>query len=97
MKDNSRVNNSNQNIKNKYLKRLAEVCDYAPTLQLKVNFKLKDWKVLNSSSTLDKGTIININAQGIILDVYENQIRKAKDGVVYFGYLDKQEFSDKVK
>jgi len=36
MKDNSRVNNSNQNIKNKYLKRLAEVCDYAPTLQLKV-------------------------------------------------------------
>jgi len=40
--------------------------------------------------------MININAQGIILDGVEQQLRKAKDGVVYFGYLDKQEFNDKV-
>ena len=36
MKDNSiRLNNSNQN-NNKHVKRLAEICDISPTIQLKV-------------------------------------------------------------
>jgi len=41
MKDNSvRLNNSNQNIDTKHIKKLAGICDIAPTLQLKVRVDL---------------------------------------------------------
>ncbi len=80
---------------NKRLKKLSEICEIAPTLQLKVTTFII-YQVLNSSSTLEKGTVININAQGTIMNDYESQLRKAKDGIVYFGYLDKSECTDKV-
>jgi hypothetical protein len=38
---------------------------------------------LNSISSLQKGTIVKINCEGIIDDISE---RKDKDGFVYFGY-----------
>jgi len=52
------------------IRQLAETVHYAPLLKLKVI----------SSSSLPKGTIININAQGV-----ENSFRAAKDGITNFG------------
>jgi hypothetical protein len=52
------------------IKQLAELVHYAPLLKLKVI----------SSSSLPKGTIINVNAQGV-----EASFRSAKDGITFFG------------
>jgi len=46
---------------------------------------------------MEKGFVININAQGIVVDNFKCESRNAKDGYVYFGYLDNQDIIDKVK
>lgn len=63
------------------IKQLAEIVHYAPLLRLKVRIRLYllNKKVISSSS-LPKGTMININAQGV-----EGSFRNGKDGITYFG------------
>lgn len=61
--------------------KLEEYVKTAKKLILKVqNYHYN--KVVNSSSSLGKGTTIEINAQGV-----EGSLRNCKDGVSYFGYL----------
>jgi len=63
--------NPTNNVEHSYrIKQLAELVHYTPSLKLKVI----------SSSSLPKGTIITINAQGV-----EGSFRNALDGITYFG------------
>lgn len=60
--------------------KLEEFVKTAKKLSLKVYTNLNE--VVNSSSSLGKGTTIDINAQGV-----EGSLRNSKDGISYFGYL----------
>lgn len=60
--------------------KLEECVNSVSKLTLKVFIPII--KVVNSSSSLGKGTSIEINAQGV-----ENSLRGSKDGISYFGYL----------
>jgi hypothetical protein len=51
-------------------------------------------KVLNSSSNLQKGTVISMNCQGLLEEHRNIFLRNGKDGVVYFGYYPETQEKD---
>lgn len=79
IKDNSKLNSSAQRgtvISNPTINKQLLSTEASSNLTL---------KVLNSSSNMEKGTIIKINPNGIINETPE--LRNGKDGIIYFGYI----------